>query len=93
MKESTFSMVGINNEYEDLRCNILGKTNCCRGLVVFLRQGMVAWMSMLRTLAKKKILKQREHATRVDGSNERGVVASELAVVLADVIIAAHGLH
>ncbi len=93
MKESTLSMAGVKNEYEDLRCNILGKTNCCRGLVVFLRQGMVAWVSMLRTLAKKKIVEQREPETHVDEFNDRGVLASELAVVLADVIIAAHGLN
>ena len=86
-------MVGIKNEYENLRHNILGRTNCCRGLVVFLRQGMVAWMSMLQTVAEQKTKEQRKHANHREIPNERSAVASELAVVLADVIIAAHGLN
>ena len=93
MVESAPSMVGIKNEYENLRHNILGRTNCCRGLVVFLRQGMVAWMSMLQTVAKQKTKEQRKPANHREILNERSVVTSELAVVLADVIIAAHGLN
>ncbi len=93
MQESTLSMVGIKNEYEDLRCNILGRTNCCRGLVVFLRQGMVAWMSMLQTADKSKAVEKQEHACHQKELKERGVVAAELAVVFVDAIIAAHGLN
>ena len=93
MQESTFSMIGIKNEYENLRCNILGKTNCCRGLVVFLRQGMVAWMSMLQTTVKQKTKEAQTPTSHGEEINERSVMASELAVVLADVIITAHGLN
>lgn len=93
MQESMLSMVGIKNEYEDLRCNILGRTNCCRGLVVFLRQGMVAWISMLQTADKSKTIEKQGYACHQEELKERGVVAAELAVVFADAIIAAHGLN
>ncbi len=93
LQESTFSMIGVKNEYEDLRCNILGKTNCCRGLVVFLRQGMVAWISMLQTAVKQRTKEAQTPTSHGEELNKRSVMASELAVVLADAIIAAHGLN
>ncbi len=93
MQEPTFAMIGIKNEYEKLRCNILGKTNCCRGLVVFLRQGMTAWMSMLQTTVKQKTKEAQAPTSYGKGLNERSVMVSELAVVIADIIITAHGLN
>ena len=93
MHNSTISIFNIKDEYEDLRCNILGRTNCCRGLVVFLHQGMVAWVSMLQTTAKQKTKETGEPANHPAGIKDRNVVLPELAVMLADVIIAAHALN
>ncbi len=91
MHKPTLSMFVLKNEYEDLRCNILGRTNCCRGLVVFLRQGMVAWVSMLQTKQKPK--ETGTPVSHLEGIKSGNVVIPELAVILADVIIAAHGLN
>lgn len=93
MHNSTISMRIIKDEYESLRCNILGRTNCCRGLVVFLHQGMVAWVSMLQTTAKQKTKKTGKPAHRPAGIKGENVVLPELAAMLVDVIIAAHALN
>ena len=81
----------LKNAYEELRSNVLGKTNCCRGLVVFLRYGMAAWMRMLQTQPTSKTEETRKAIKNPAGFPEEDVFASRLAAVIADGIIAAQG--
>ena len=89
----TASLPDAKNAYEELRSNALGKTNGCRGLVVFLRRGMASWMSMLQTPPNSKPEETRKPINNSVGFTERDELASKLAAVIADGMIAAHALH
>jgi|LGVE01.1.fsa_nt_gb hypothetical protein len=88
MNKFTFSSPDLKDEYENLRSNVLGKTNCCRGFAVFLRRGMAAWMGVLQTPADHEAVKIREPVNHPTGFRKRNA----LILVLADVTIALHGL-
>ena len=92
MNKFTFSSHDFKDEYENLRSNVLEKTNCCRGLAVFLRRGMAAWMWVLQTPADQEAVKIGEPVNHLAGFKKRNALISGLAAVLADVTIASHGL-
>ena len=88
MNKFTFSSPDLKDEYENLRSNVLGKTNCCRSLAVFLRRGMAAWMGVLQTPVDHEAVKIPEPVNNLTGFRKRNA----LILVLADVTIALHSL-
>lgn len=92
MNKFTFSSPDLKDEYENLRSNVLGKTNCCRGLAVFLRRGMAAWMGVLQTPADHEAVKIQGPFNHPAGFRKRNALILGLAAVLADVTIALHSL-
>ncbi|GEM_PF-2156983 len=92
MNKFTFSSPDLKDEYENLRSNVLGKTNCCRGLAVFLRRGMAAWIGMLQTPADHEAVKIQGPFNHPAGFRKRNALILGLAAVLADMTIALHSL-
>jgi len=89
MDQGTHSLHDFKSEYEELRNNVLGKTNRCRGLAVFLRQGMASWMRMLQAPANHETKKTRKPGNHSTGSSKSSGVTSGLAAVLVDVLLIA----
>lgn len=91
IEQTTRSLHDCKREYEELRNNVLGKTNRCRGLTIFLRQGMTSWMRVLQALTNHEAEKSREAGNPSTGSNKSSGVTMDLAAVLADILIALYG--
>lgn len=93
MNNFTASPPDVKDAYEELRNNVLGKTNCCRGLIVFLRRGMAAWLCLLQTQPAREPEEARTPIKSSAGFRERDALASKLAAVIADGMIAAHDFN
>lgn len=91
VNKATGASPDFNREYEELRDNVLGRTNHCRGLAVFLRQGMVSWMMILQTPADHEPGKISKSGNSSPFSANNNRVTAGLAEVLVDMLISSNG--